>query len=73
VIACFAETGQYSKIVLYAKKVGFQPDYPMLLQKIMAKDPEKGAEFATTLVNDEGGSLIDIEKVSILYILFLKW
>ncbi|GBB89855.1 hypothetical protein RclHR1_01670006 [Rhizophagus clarus] len=63
VIACFAETGQYSKIVLYAKKVGFQPDYPMLLQKIMARDPEKGADFATMLVNDEGGALIDIEKV----------
>jgi clathrin heavy chain len=67
VIACFAETGQYSKIVLYAKKVGFQPDYPTLLQKIMAKDPEKGTEFATTLVNDESGPLIDIEKASISY------
>ncbi|CAB4482710.1 unnamed protein product [Rhizophagus irregularis] len=63
VIACFAETGQYSKIVLYAKKVGFQPDYPILLQQIMSRDPEKGAEFATMLVNDENGSLIDIEKV----------
>lgn len=40
----------------------------MLLQKIMARDPEKGAEFATMLVNDEGGALIDIEKASILYI-----
>lgn len=40
----------------------------MLLQKIMARDPEKGAEFATMLVNDESGSLIDIEKASILYI-----
>ncbi|CAG8765081.1 17778_t:CDS:2, partial [Acaulospora morrowiae] len=61
-IACFAETGQYSKIVLYAKKVGFQPDYPTLLQKIMRLDPEKGGEFAAMLVNDESGPLVDIER-----------
>lgn len=34
----------------------------------MSRDPEKGAEFATMLVNDENGSLIDIEKASILYL-----
>ena len=34
----------------------------------MGKDPEKGAEFATMLVNEEGGPLIDIEKASIIYI-----
>ncbi|CAG8591960.1 6823_t:CDS:10 [Funneliformis caledonium] len=60
VITCFAETGQYPKIVLYAKKVGFHPDYPMLLQKIMSKDPEKGAEFATLLVSDEDGLIVDV-------------
>jgi len=27
VVACFAETGQLKKIVLYSKKVGFHPDY----------------------------------------------
>ncbi|KAI0312351.1 hypothetical protein OF83DRAFT_1087072 [Amylostereum chailletii] len=63
VIACFAETGQTDKIVLYAKKVGYQPDYVSLLQHIMRSNPEKGAEFATSLVNSEEGSLIDIERV----------
>ena len=53
VIACFAETGQTEKIVLYSKKVGHSPDYASILQHIMRVNPEKGAEFATQLVHDE--------------------
>ena len=64
VIACFAETGQTEKIVLYAKKVGYQPDYVALLQHVMRTNPDKGAEFATALVNDETGPLVDVERVS---------
>jgi clathrin heavy chain len=64
VIACFAETGQTDKIVLYAKKVGYQPDYVALLQHIMRTNPDKGAEFASALVNDGAGPLIDVERVS---------
>lgn len=63
VIACFAETGQTDKIVLYSKKVGYTPDYVGLLQHIMRTNPEKGAEFATQLGNDESGPLIDVERV----------
>ncbi|KAF9078161.1 hypothetical protein BDP27DRAFT_1253219 [Rhodocollybia butyracea] len=63
VIACFAETGQTEKIVLYAKKVGYSPDYVALLQHIMRVNPEKGAEFASQLVNDEMGPLVDVERV----------
>lgn len=64
VIACFAETGQTDKIVLYSKKVGHSPDYISLLQHVMRSNPEKGAEFATQLVNDESGPLVDVERVS---------
>ncbi|EJF64173.1 clathrin heavy chain 1 [Dichomitus squalens LYAD-421 SS1] len=63
VIACFAETGQTDKIVLYAKKTGYTPDYVGLLQSIMRVNPEKGAEFATQLVKDEAGPLVDVERV----------
>ena len=35
VIQCFAETGQFQKIVLYAKKVGYTPDYVFLLRNVM--------------------------------------
>ncbi|KAL1920539.1 uncharacterized protein VTP21DRAFT_916 [Calcarisporiella thermophila] len=68
VIACFAETHQFAKIILYAKKVGYQPDYVSLLQHIMRMDPERGAEFASTLVNDESGPLIDVERVVDIFI-----
>ena len=32
VVACFTETCQMDKIVLYSKKVSYQPDYVALLQ-----------------------------------------
>lgn len=64
VIACFAETGQIEKIVLYSKKVGYSPDYVALLQHVMRSNPDKGAEFAAQLVNDEAGPLVDVERVS---------
>lgn len=53
VIACFAETGQTEKIVLYSKKVGYSPNYAALLQPIMHTNPESGVEFSTQLINDE--------------------
>jgi clathrin heavy chain len=46
VIQCFAETGQYQKIILYAKKVNYQPDYIYLLRGIMRINPEQGVQFA---------------------------
>ena len=63
VVACFAETGQFDKIVPYAKQTGYTPDYPALLQHIVRLNPEKGAEFANQLANEEGGSLVDIDRV----------
>ncbi|KAG0039653.1 hypothetical protein BGZ82_007237 [Podila clonocystis] len=63
VIACLAETKQYPKIVLYANKVGYTPDYATLLQHVMRMDPDNGTEFATLLANNEGGPLVDLEKV----------
>ncbi|RKF81067.1 putative clathrin heavy chain [Golovinomyces cichoracearum] len=63
VVAAFAETGQFEKILPYSAQVGYQPDYVTLLQNIVRINPEKGAEFATQLSNNEGGSLVDIERV----------
>ncbi|ORY30240.1 hypothetical protein BCR39DRAFT_530157 [Naematelia encephala] len=63
VVACFAELGQFDKIVLYSKKVGYTPDYAQLLQHLVRINPDKGAEFATQLVNDENGPMVDLERV----------
>ncbi|UZJ52670.1 hypothetical protein CBS101457_001990 [Exobasidium rhododendri] len=67
VVACFAETGQFNKIVLYAQKVGYTPDYAALLQHIVRINPEQGAEFASSLVQDESGPLVDIERVTDIF------
>ncbi|XP_017540025.2 clathrin heavy chain 1 isoform X4 [Pygocentrus nattereri] len=53
VIQCFAETGQYQKIVLYAKKMGYSPDWIMLLRSVMRSGPDQGLQFAQMLVQDE--------------------
>uniref|UniRef100_A0A7M4DYS9 Clathrin heavy chain n=1 Tax=Crocodylus porosus TaxID=8502 RepID=A0A7M4DYS9_CROPO len=53
VIQCFAETGQFQKIVLYAKKVGYTPDWVFLLRSVMRVSPEQGLQFAQMLVQDE--------------------
>lgn len=67
VVACFAETGQFNKIVLYAKKVNYTPDYAALLQHIVRINPEQGAEFACGLVGDESGPLVDVERVTDIF------
>ncbi|KAF2899879.1 hypothetical protein ILUMI_06305 [Ignelater luminosus] len=62
VIQCFAETGQFQKIVLYAKKVSYTPDYIYLLRSVMRTNPDQGATFAAMLVADEE-PLADINQI----------
>lgn len=62
VIQCFAETGQFSKIVLYAKKVGYTPDYVFLLRNVMRINPDHGVSFAQMLVQDDE-PLADINQI----------
>lgn len=62
VIYCFAETGQFQKIILYAKKVGFTPDYINILRSIMRVSPDQGVQFAQMLVADET-PMCDISQV----------
>ncbi|KRT86899.1 hypothetical protein AMK59_1082, partial [Oryctes borbonicus] len=62
VIQCFAETGQFQKIVLYAKKVSYTPDYIYLLRSVMRSNPDQGAGFAAMLVADEE-PLADINQI----------
>lgn len=63
VIQCFAETGQFQKIVLYAKKVNYTPDYVFLLRNVMRVNPEAGGQFASMLVQEEGEPLADVNNV----------
>ncbi|RXN39537.1 clathrin heavy chain 1 isoform X4 [Labeo rohita] len=65
VIQCFAETGQFQKIVLYAKKVGYTPDWIFLLRNVMRISPEQGLQFSQMLVQDEE-PLADITQTRLL-------
>ncbi|KAG7203836.1 hypothetical protein KM043_013847 [Ampulex compressa] len=62
VIQCFAETGQFQKIVLYAKKVSYTPDYIFLLRNVMRINPDQGVVFAQMLVQDDE-PLADINQI----------
>ncbi|GFQ92711.1 clathrin heavy chain 1 [Trichonephila clavata] len=64
VIQCFAETGQFQKIVLYAEKIGLlrTPDYIGLLRQVMRANPDQGASFAQILVQDDE-PLADINQI----------
>lgn len=70
VIQCFAETGQFQKIILYAKKVNYTPDYIFLLRNLMRVNPETGAQFATMMVQDEGEPLADVNQVHTLLLFY---
>ncbi|KAL2427165.1 putative clathrin heavy chain [Exophiala dermatitidis] len=63
VVAALAETGRLDEILPYARESNYQPDFTTLLQHVVRSNPEKGAEFATQLANNEGGPLVDIERV----------
>ena len=51
VIMCFAETGQFDKIIVYAQKVNYSADWSMLLRMVMGTNPDAGAKFANMLVS----------------------
>lgn len=72
VIQCFAETGQFQKIILYAKKVGYTPDYVFLLRNVMRMNPEQGTEFAKMLVAEDE-PLADLNQVGGWVSLYLQW
>ena len=53
VIQCFAEIGQFQKIILYTKKVGYTPDYVFLLRNVLRANPKQGIELAKMMVADD--------------------
>lgn len=62
VIQCFAETGQFQKIVLYAKKIGYTPDYITLLRQVIRSNPDQITNFALMLVQDNE-PLADVSQI----------
>merc|ERR1719393_1242927 len=57
------EMGKYDQIIAYVKKVGYQADYSFLLRNMVSVSPEGAANFAKSLLENEGAPLIDINQV----------
>ncbi|KAJ1485283.1 hypothetical protein T484DRAFT_1794212, partial [Baffinella frigidus] len=68
VIACFVETQQYDKIMAYAQRVGYNPDWTGILQNMVVLNPEGAVRLAQMLVNQEGGAKVDTAAVAELFL-----
>ena len=65
VVQCFAESGEFDKIVLYAKKVNFTPDHMGVLRMILQSQPDKATAYATSLTAESPplASIADLVSV----------
>lgn len=61
VIMGFAESGQHEKIPAYAQKVGYNPDWKLLINQLLQSNPEAAAQFATNLVST--GANVDVNGI----------
>eukprot|EP00286_Rhodomonas_abbreviata_P018853 CAMPEP_0181303774 /NCGR_PEP_ID=MMETSP1101-20121128/8752_1 /TAXON_ID=46948 /ORGANISM="Rhodomonas abbreviata, Strain Caron Lab Isolate" /LENGTH=1715 /DNA_ID=CAMNT_0023409399 /DNA_START=168 /DNA_END=5311 /DNA_ORIENTATION=+ len=68
VIACFVETQQYDKILTYAQRVGYNPEWTSILQNMVVLNPEGAVQLAQMLVNQDGGSKVDVAAVADLFL-----
>lgn len=68
VVQCFAEMGQFDKIILYAKKVNFEPDYLFQMRQVLRTHPDNAAKFAQMLISEgpNGEPLADINQVTLI-------
>lgn len=62
VVAAMAETGNYEQILPYSREVGYTPDFTALLGHMVRSNPEKGAEFASSVAKEDP-SLLDPGRV----------
>ncbi|CCK68510.1 clathrin heavy chain KNAG_0B00620 [Huiozyma naganishii CBS 8797] len=68
VITCLAELQQFDKIIPYAEKVSYQPNFLVLLANIIRTSPDRASEFAISLLqNPAVASGLDIEKIADLF------
>ncbi|GMM46180.1 clathrin heavy chain [Pichia kluyveri] len=53
VVLCLAELGQFDKILPFCEKVNYKPNFTVLIQNILRSNPDKAAEFATSLLQSQ--------------------
>ncbi len=68
VIHCFMQTGEFAKVVPYCQVNHFAPNFPILLQSLIAAGNAKAAQdMASQLVKNESGPMIEINAVVDLF------
>lgn len=69
VVQCFAETGQYQKIILYSQKISYVPDYIHLFRNVVLRTtPDHAVEFAQMLLSDDAEPLANINQIVDIFI-----
>lgn len=68
VIAMFAERGEFDKILIYSKQVGYTPDYMWLMQTMLRSNPQGAVNFALMMAQMEGGSPLDYNTITDLFL-----
>lgn len=68
VIGCLAELQQFDKIIPYAAKVNYQPNFVVLISNLLRTSPDKASEFAISLLsNPETASQLEVEKIADIF------
>eukprot|EP00033_Pygsuia_biforma_P001350 GCRY01001529.1.p1 GENE.GCRY01001529.1~~GCRY01001529.1.p1 ORF type:complete len:1614 (+),score=231.96 GCRY01001529.1:130-4971(+) len=68
VVASFVEIGTPEKAIIYSDKLGYAPDWMSLFEYGLRKHPEKSVSFASALLNDEKGPLLNADKIVSLFV-----
>ncbi|GME97275.1 unnamed protein product [[Candida] boidinii] len=66
VVQCLAELGEFDKILPFCEKVGYNPNFTILIQNILRVNPDKAAEFATSLLATQPD--IDIQQIADIFL-----
>jgi len=68
VVQCLADTGQYDRIVVYAEKTGYTPDYMYILNGLIQTNPQGASAFAAKLLSTPAlASNVDVNQIVDLF------
>jgi clathrin heavy chain len=64
--------GEYAKIVPYCAQTGYKPNFTFVLQSLVHSNAKAAQEFASQLVKNESGALIEIPVVIDVFMQFQR-
>lgn len=68
VVSALAELGEFAKIAPYCEKVGYTPNFVVLISNLLRSNPDKASEFAVSLLNTPAtAGQIEVEKIADIF------